>query len=388
MLAKKPLTQRQVDSIKATGKRFYVWDALVPGFAVRVTENGYRTFVLVARFPGSPNATATALGTVGKVSLEWARAKAREWQQCLAEGRDPAIDRAETFKAIAEVYMEREGSKLRTGLERRSILEKVYPVLGARPLGQIRRGEIVALLDQIEAARGREAAHRTLMVINKILGWHAARSDTFVNPIVRGMGRTAGNKRQRVLSDDELRSLWAATAKGTLPGEIIFGALIRFVTLTCARRNEAAAIKRSELVNGDWIIPSSRYKTGLELVIPMSQSARQIVEALPGDGYLFTTDGGRTHLQGFGKLKAKLERELGFEFWLHDLRRTSRSLLSRAGVSADVAERCLGHVVGGVRGVYDRYSYHREKAIAFEKLASQIEAIVNPREDNVIALSR
>src|SRR5262249_60180519 len=86
MLAKRPLTQRTIDSLKVTGERFFVHDALVPGFAVRMTEGGYRSFVLIARFPGSSNSTARSIGTVGKVSLEWARAKAREWQQSIAEG--------------------------------------------------------------------------------------------------------------------------------------------------------------------------------------------------------------------------------------------------------------------------------------------------------------
>jgi len=385
---RKTLTVRSIEAMKAPppGGRAFLYDDKVGGFAVRCTDGGCKTYVLVRRF-GSKNATARAIGKVGQVSLEWARKRAQEWNQALAEGRDLQAEQAETFKAVSESYMDREGRNLRTASERYSILEKVYPVLGNRPCSQIRRGEIVTLLDQIEATRGREAAHRTLMVINKILGWHAARSDTFVNPIVKGMGRTAGNKRQRVLDDQELRSLWAATAKGELPGEIIFGAFVRFLILTALRRNEAAGLKRSELVNGDLIIPPERYKTGLELVIPLSRAAREIIEALPGDGYLFTTDGGRTHLQGFGKLKAKLEAELGFEFWLHDLRRTSRSLLSRAGVNADIAERALGHVIGGVRGVYDRYNFHREKQVAFEKLATLIESIVNPSE-NVVHLSQ
>ena len=91
MLAKRPLTERTIQSLKATGLRQMIYDALIPGFAVRVTETGYRTYVLLARFPGSANPTARAIGTVGKVSLEWARAKAREWQQAIAEGHDPKV---------------------------------------------------------------------------------------------------------------------------------------------------------------------------------------------------------------------------------------------------------------------------------------------------------
>ena len=151
-------------------------------------------------------------------------------------------------------------------------------------------------------------------------------------------------------------------------------------------------MKRSEIVNGDWIIPAERYKTGKELVIPLSQAAKEIVDGMraPNGGsadFVFSSNGGRTRIANFSSFKDNLDAKTGIvEPWvLHDLRRTSRSLLSRAGVSADIAERCLGHVIGGVRGVYDRYSYHREKAVAFEKLAQLIEGIVNPT-DNVIAL--
>jgi integrase len=62
---------------------------------------------------------------------------------------------------------------------------------------------------------------------------------------------------------------------------------------------------------------------------------------------------------------------------LHDLRRTSRTLLSRAGISADIAEMCLGHALGGVRGTYDRFAYIDEKRKAFEALAALIEPIVH-----------
>src|SRR6516225_4759544 len=106
MHAKKPLTDRAIHALKAAakGKRKLIWDALVPGLAVRVTDTGAKSFVLVARFPGSPNPTARALGTVGAVGLEDARIKAREWHKAIASGVDPqhaADQRArDTLRAI------------------------------------------------------------------------------------------------------------------------------------------------------------------------------------------------------------------------------------------------------------------------------------------------
>ena len=67
------------------------------------------------------------------------------------------------------------------------------------------------------------------------------------------------------------------------------------------------------------------------------------------------------------------------ENWtLHDLRRTARTLLARAGVRDDIAERCLGHVIKGVEKVYNRYAYLDEKRAAFEALAALVSRILNP----------
>src|SRR5262249_24526343 len=112
---------------------------------------------------------------------------------------------------------------------------------------------------------------------------------------------------------------------------------------------------------------------------------------------VFTTDGRRS-LGGFSKFKRAFDADVLAELrkddpeakalprWtLHDLRRTARTLMSRAGVDPDTAERCLGHVIGGVRGTYDRHEYHDEKKRAFETLAALIERIVNP-QPNVVPL--
>jgi integrase len=383
-LAKRPLTERMIQSLAPApkGKRFILWDGLVPGFGVRVSDNGSRSYVLVTRYPGHVHPTARAIGTVGKVTLEWARARAREWYQSIAEGNDPGVQQSETFAAIAEDYFTREGSKLRTADERQRLLDRaILPALGAKPISKIKRSEIISLLDSIEDERGPEASHKVLGLISKIMGWHASRSDNFVSPIVRGMGRSQHVSRQRVLSDEELRAVWGAC-------EGVFGSFVKFLLLTAVRRNEAAGMKRDEIVGEDWIIPASRYKTGLELVVPLSGAARRVLEGMPVLGeYIFTTSG-RAPISGFSKFKADLDQASGVSDWtLHDLRRSARSLMSRAGVSNEVGERCLGHVLGGIVKTYNRYSYAEEKRIAFGKLAMLVEGIVSP-QPNVLPMVR
>jgi integrase len=259
------------------------------------------------------------------------------------------------------------------------MLKPVYKQLGSRPIDDIRRSDIVSLLDRIEDESGPVMADRTLATVRRIMNWHASRSDEFRSPIVRGMARTKGKERARarILTDDELRAIWKSA--DATPGP--FGAFVQFLLLTAARRGEAASMSRAELSGQDWTLPEVRNKVKVDLIRPLSPAAQERIAKLPRIGkvgYVFTTTG-RSGLGGFSKFKRKLDKASGVKGWtLHDLRRTARSLMSRAGISSDHAERCLGHVIGGVRGVYDRHEFHAEKKQAFEALAALIDRIVNP----------
>jgi integrase len=258
--------------------------------------------------------------------------------------------------------------------------------LGYKQIEDVKRSDVVKLLDKIEDENGASMADHVLAYLRRCLNWHASRADDYRSPITRGMKRVNGKDRarSRILSDDEIQKVWAAT------GEMknAFEPLVRFLLLSATRRDEARNMRRSELDNGNWIIPGERYKTGIDHVVPLSGAAQAIIKALPvinGSDLVFTNDGVRAS-SGFTKFKARLDKESGTSGWtLHDLRRTARSLMSRAGVNADIAERCLGHVINGVRGVYDRHTYLDEKRHAFEALAAQIECIINPQE-NVVPL--
>src|SRR6516164_7989042 len=105
---------------------------------------------------------------------------------------------------------------------------------------------------------------------------------------------------------------------------------------------------------------------------------------LESNGEVVFSKNVREAIVGYGRHKQAIDEASGVSEWVvHDLRRTARSLLSRAGVASDHAERCLGHVIGGVRGVYDRHEYFDEKAKAFEALAGHVQRIINPQENVV-----
>ena len=145
----------------------------------------------------------------------------------------------------------------------------------------------------------------------------------------------------------------------------------------------------AEIDGGDWLLPAARNKTKLDLVRPLSRAAREILEALPKAGpFVFTTNG-TTPISNFSNFKRQLDKASGTKGWIlaRPCRRTARSLMSRAGVPSDHAERCLGHVIGGVRGVYDRHEYHREKAQAFETLAARLSGSCRAQR-NVVPIRR
>jgi len=195
------------------------------------------------------------------------------------------------------------------------------------------------------------------------------------------MGRGIKQARSRILDDDELRAIWKATADYP-----VFGALLRFILLTATRRYEAGKMRWSELSGDTWIIPAARYKTNLDHVIPLSVMALAVLP--PRNGEFVFSKNGHQAMGGYERHKQAIDEASGVSGWvIHDLRRTARSLLSRAGVASDHAERCLGHVIGGVRGVYDRHEYFDEKAKAFEALALQVERIISPQQ-NVVVMKR
>jgi integrase len=138
-------------------------------------------------------------------------------------------------------------------------------------------------------------------------------------------------------------------------------------------------------VNGsDWTLPAARNKTKVDLVRPLSKAALSMLK----EGSSCAPNGGQVFVDGQNWRFLKFKEANLPDVTLHDLRRTARSLMSRAGVNSDVGERCLGHVIGGVRGVYDRHEYHREKQQAFEALAGLIDRIVKGASAEVVSIGK
>jgi integrase len=246
------------------------FDTQVSGLALRVSE-GRKSWTLHYTLGGKRH--RLTFGSYPAIALAGARTRADEACAAVASGHDPKSIASETLQAICELYLAREGGKLRTVKWRKGVLDRhVYPTLGSRPIAEIKRSEIVRLLDKIEGGSGSVMATQTLAIIRKVMNWHATRSDDFLSPIVRGMARTQRSERarERILTDDELRKVWA-THSG------VFSDYVRFLLLTAARRNEVSEMTRAELDGADWTLPARRNKTGWILsVLSASQPRRSL----------------------------------------------------------------------------------------------------------------
>ena len=224
-------------------------------------------------------------------------------------------------------------------------------------------------------------------MLRGICNWYATRNDNYSSPIVKGMRRSNPKERarDRILNDDEIRAVWqAASENGT------FGAFVRVLLLTAQRREKVAAMKWSDVsVDGVWTIPAEAREKGNANELPLPEAALAIIKAQPryeSNPYVFAGRGG-AHYSGYSKGKAALDAKVNVPGWrLHDLRRTARSLMSRAGVRPDIAERVLGHAIQGVEGIYDRHSYREDKAQALKALAGLIENILRPEAAKVARL--
>ena len=252
-----------------------------------------------------------------------------------------------------------------------------------RPFAEIRRIDITELLDALEDKHGQRQADAVLAQLSAMFNWYATRADDYISPIVRGMKRTKAKERQRkrVLSDDEIRVVWkAADSHGT------FGAFVKVALLTGQRREKVAGLRWDDVADGVWTIPTEDREKGNADRLKLPRTVLDIIDAQPHiDNNPFVFAGrGLTAFSGFSKGKVRFHAAMQIEPWvLHDLRRTARSLMSRARVDREIAERVLGHAITGVEGVYDRHAYFDEKAEALDRLAGLVQLILTPASNVV-----
>ena len=397
MARRKTLTDNMIAKLKAGPKRQTLPDPDLRGHYLRITPTGAKSFVAVARDPGGRQVWAT-LGGADVLTIDEARGRARSAIQRIKAGLEPfeaPPPKPDTFGEIAGEYLVRhvQAKGLRSAPEIERVLNKyVMPHWRDREFREIKRSDAARLLDTVEDNHGKHQADHVLAHIRGVMRWFETRDDDYRCAVTGKMRRTDSRdrKRDRVLSDDEIRTIWAAAAAN---GK--FGAILRLALLTAQRLDKVSSMKWDDVsVDGIWAIPTEDDREkghGGNLQLP--EIALTIVREqhrVAGNPYIFPSRRGGGHFTGYSGGKARLAAKAGAlpRWTIHDQRRTARSLMSRAGVLPHVAERVMGHVQQGVEAIYDRHTYELEKAGALAKLAGLIELILSPPVENVVRMQK
>jgi integrase len=414
MVAKRDFTDRFLKSIRPTspGKRAIFFDAQIPGFGIRVTERSTDeckgSFVLVTRYPGSSNPAPRRIGDYPVMSLAEAREVAREWRRDIAKGIDPKEKaaeagrekqrlRANTFGAAFATFAEDHLKTLRTGaVVEAQVRKHVFPTLENRPMREIKRAEISALIKQLKK-NAPVGANRILAYVKKFFLW-AIENDLVDDSPAASIKRPTSEKdrgRDRVLNDWEIRAFWLSC------GEMgAFGRAFRFMLATGQRRSEVGAATWSQIDKGEasWTLGKARTKAKRLHDVPLSALSLSIIDDCPKLGdFVFASgrtgnahegrDSGPVALAGWSKAKERLDElmlkhlkdgeEEPEEWRLHDLRRTAATHMAKLGVDRLVISKILNHAEGGVTKTYDRHRYDVEKRAALDRWALHLQAIVD-----------
>ena len=421
------LTQRAVDVLKAPASgRLEYFDRVLPGFGLRIAASGRKTWFVMYRVGGKK--VRETLGTLPLIpKVEKARDLARDSLQQAQAGLHPveqrraakrqAAEKPDSFRAVAELYIERYASKNTkpaTWRELRRQLElDVYPKWADRLICEITRHDVAELLDRIADRGAPIQANRTLARLRTLFNWAVDREIIAVNPVTRMKRPIVEKERSRTLTDDEIRLFWSGCDRLGWP----FGPMCKLLLLTAQRRTEVAGMHWSEIEfdKRTWTIPRERAKNDREHAVHLSDLAIEIIEALPrfangvGKGpepdLVFTTTG-ETHVSGYSKAKDRLDRHMldimrsdlvdagkdaaraAIGEWIfHDLRRTAATGMAKLNAAPHVVDRILNHVSGTIRGVaaiYNRHAYIEERKTALHTWSRYVESLVRPTPDNVV----
>ena len=315
------ITKATVDALKAGD---ILADTEVKGFVARRLPSGVVTYGLRYRVAGKQR--WLALGLHGRVR-PIRRAGGEEGVGEVADDRDPAGEReaedarakaasASTVNVLLDAFLDRH---VRKNLRRADEVERVFnkyvrPRIGSKSIYDLRRRDVVEMLDAIEDENGPVMADRTLAHVRKAFNWQAARDDTFVPPIVRGMSRAkpaAERARKRILDDQEIRDLWQALDTAKVPP--CYPAYMRALLLTAQRREEVSRMVWEEIEGDLWNIPSDRHKTGDEAgdkLVPLTPAVLELLGKPQKKGFVFSTTKGEKPFSGFSKAKRALDEAI------------------------------------------------------------------------------
>jgi len=376
------LTDRKLQSLKTERQQEDYWDKNLQGFGVRVTRRGRKSFIVMYQNRGKKR--RMTLGTHPVISLADAKVKAKAVLFDAAQGNDPQSKKqvqkkAVTFEQLAEEYLERHAKvKKRGWREDARILESdLLPAWEGKKAMKIKRRDVIDVLDRIVERGSPIMANRTRALVSKIFNFGIGRDLVEHNPCIGASRPGKEKQRDRVLSEDEIRSLWQALGEE----DPVMAGTFKLRLLTAQRGIEVLSM-RWENIDGDWwTIPATVTKNGFAhrvFLAPESLELLADLRRLTGASpWVFESPRGkRGHITAVQKAKARISRRAGVDFVAHDLRRTAASNMTSMGIPRLVVSKILNHVESGITAVYDRHSYDPEKREAMLKWGKYLGALV------------
>ena len=369
-------------------KDHIVWDDDVPGFGLRLREGGSRAYVF--QYKIGSRQRRMSLGAVTAIDIGRARETAKDLYAQVRLGQDPAGAKAEakavaaeTFEAVSRRFLEHQSRHLRPASYtevRRRLLKYAAP-LHSLLLTKIQRRDIANVIMNVAETSGVVTANRVRTSLGGFFSWAMQNGLAEANPVIGTARGGRERSRERVLSLDELRLIWNHVGVGD------YAAIMKLLMLTGQRASEIADLRWSEIQGDAIVLPPERTKNGRAHVIPLSTTARVILEEVPrrvGRDLIFGIGAGG--FCGWHVRKQKLDAAIAaasgkaLSAWtVHDIRRSCATGMADIGVQPHIIEAVLNHVSGhknGVAGIYNRASYEAEKAAALNKWSDVITEVV------------
>jgi integrase len=382
------LTKSAIDALPTPKSDVVYWDAVSPGFGIKVTPKGRKVFVVLYRTGGAGSKLRKyTIGPHGRVTLHQARVAAQKVFAAKLAGRDPAAEKREAKRRIVadrvedllEAFIAQRLSQNRSAAEISRLLRReVGKPWAGRSIHEIGKRDVVEVISAIEQRGAPAAANKTLKSIKTFLRWCVGRAILDQSP-AEGVPLPAREvARDRVLNDQELGQVILAARKigGSYRG------IVELLALTGQRREEVARLQWEELdlAQRIWTLPRTRTKNAKLHVVHLSEQSMAVLRRLDRRGpYVFSPVGNKP-FQTFSKAKRLLDQLSGVTGWrLHDLRRTCVSGMARLGVAPHVADKILNHhsgTISGVAAVYQRHEFIAERRAALDLWGTHVSELV------------
>lgn len=385
------LTDSMVRAAQAKASRYDIFDARMRGLGLRVGTGGTKSFFVMRRVNGRMQ--RRTLGAYPSLTLADARTMAAQELARMAQGVEGKPTNELRFSEVYADWLARDQAENRTLRQVRSAMEAhVLPKLGNHKIGDVRKSDIIRLVDGLADAGKGTQGNRVLAHIKRLFTWALKRDLVDKNPATDIEKVAREVSRDRVLTPEELGKIIHATHALGYP----FGPYIRLLLLVAQRRDQVAEMRWEEIDLGaqTWAIPGARMKNRDAHQVQLSDQAISILSALPRfeetdlvfPATTSRSKGVRRPISGFSKAKLRLDGLSGVSDWrLHDFRRAFAShATERLGVSPFVADKILAHKTGVIRGVaaiYNRAEYLGERRKSLQVWADWLDELSTASED-------